>query len=135
MGNAVNKDTPCLIVDSIKHPVITDSETVALFSLKFFSTGRAGIRLQGKDPIANTLVDFIGQAVHLFLCRPLDLSCVAHLRLPFSRFQVVTERARWLRSSLLDSGEIDQIVAEISILDEAQDDKLSVPLWKGSDSS
>jgi len=49
-------------------------------------------------------------------------------------FQVISEGPGWLLSSLLDGGEIDQIVAEISDLDEAKDDKLSIPLWKGTDS-
>ena len=60
VGNAVNKDTSCLIVNSIKHPVIPDPETVTFFSLKFIGAGRPGTRFQSKDFIADTLVYFGG---------------------------------------------------------------------------
>ena len=46
--------------------------------------------------------------------------------------------SQWARAlevyTALDGGEIDQIVAEIFVLDEAEEYELSVPFWKGSES-
>ena len=134
MGNTVNKDASRLVVNSIEHAVISNPEPVTFFSLKFLNARRTWIGFQGKDFVGDAFVDVIGKAVHLFLCRPLDLSRIAHLRLPFSLFQIISERTGWFLSSLLDGGEINQVVPEISVLDEADDYKPSLPLWQRPDS-
>jgi hypothetical protein len=116
MGYTVHENVFRLVIDSIKHPVVSNPETVTLFSLEFSSSKRAGIGLQGKDFFADTFMNFVGQAVHLFLRRPLDLNCIAHLVLPLPVFQVFSERARRFLSSLLNGSEIYKVMAEIRIL-------------------
>ncbi len=79
-------------------------------------------------------MDLIGQTVHFLLRLPLDLNCISHLRLPLAIFQVISEGTGWFLFSLLNSGEINQVMTEISVLHKAEEYKLSVPLRKGSDS-
>ncbi len=134
MSYTLNENVPCLVIDSIKHPVVSNAKTVALFSLEFSDSRRARIGLQIEDLFADTLLDIIGQTVHFPLRRPLDFNGIAHLCLPLAIFQVISEGAGWFLFSLLNSGEIHQVTTEISVLHKAEDYKLSLPLWKGSDS-
>jgi hypothetical protein len=47
--------------------VIPETKAVAIFALELFTSGRSWICFEGKDSIAHTPMDFVGQAVHLLL--------------------------------------------------------------------
>lgn len=73
-----------------------------------------------------------GKAIHLLLGGSLDLDGIGQLAVP--RFQVFTERAGGLASSLLDRREIDQIAAHVPILNEAEQHDFALALGQRPDS-
>jgi hypothetical protein len=67
MSNTVDEDTFRLVVNNVEYPIISHPKPVAFSSLKPLNAGRSWIGFQSKNSVADAIVDFVGQAVHLLL--------------------------------------------------------------------
>jgi len=125
----------CFIVDQIQDTVITDANAMAIVAVQFLDAMRTRVVFQFNELPRDSLANLFGKSVEFLFRRAINDDCVSHAAsFGFAGGQILAQRSPRSAATLLDGGDVEQVFAEMPVLQQPLDHRFALILFKTAES-